>query len=183
MKRSRAELITTPAISARMKRVRQQGTDLELLVRAYLWRRGLRFTVHNRDLPGSPDLANRRRRWAVFVHGCFWHGHRGCKLARLPKSNTKFWSTKVRDNKRRDATKAAQLRAQGYLVVTVWGCEAKALTSCPRLPRLDALIHQCRSPQPAAQASPRPRLRPNGRADYSARRKSRRSPRQARRKK
>lgn len=183
MKRAGAVYDTTPATSARMKRVRQHGTDLELLVRRYLWGNGLRFTVHNRDLPGSPDLANRRRRWALFVHGCFWHGHRGCKLARLPKSNTVFWSGKVRDNRRRDASKAAQLRAQGFLVVTVWGCEAKALTSSPRLACLDALIRRSQSPQPAVRASLQPPPRPKGRAGYSARRRSRRSPRRAQRKK
>lgn len=124
------------ATSARMKLVRRQGTDLEIVVRRYLWHRGLRFTVNNRDLPGSPDIANRSRRWAVFVHGCFWHGHEGCKLARLPKSNHSFWSHKVRDNRRRDIAKAKQLRALGFVVITVWGCEIKRLTKTNRSPVL-----------------------------------------------
>src|SRR5262249_28925614 len=101
---------TDATTSARMKRVRQHGTDLELIVRRFLWHHGLRFSVHNRDLPGSPDIANRKRRWAVFVHGCFWHGHRRCKLARLPKNNNEFWIKKVHDNRRRDAARTKELR-------------------------------------------------------------------------
>jgi DNA mismatch endonuclease (patch repair protein) len=112
--------------------VRRQGTDLELVVRRYLWHQGLRFSVNTRDLPGSPDIVNRRRRWAVFIHGCFWHGHRGCGLARLPKTNQAFWSQKVRDNRRRDATKVKQLQALGFLVITVWGCEIKRLAKTNR---------------------------------------------------
>jgi DNA mismatch endonuclease (patch repair protein) len=115
-----------------MKRVRRQGTDLELVVRRYLWLHGLRFSLNNRNLPGSPDIANRSRRWAVFVHGCFWHGHSGCSLAQLPKSNQAFWSQKLRDNCRRDAAKLKQLRALGFLVITVWGCEIKRLAKTNR---------------------------------------------------
>src|SRR5262249_31421535 len=127
-KRSRVSELT----SARMKRVRRQGTDLETTVRRYLWRKGLRFTVNNRDLPGSPDIANRSRRWAVFVHGCFWHGHRGCTLARLPKNNQAFWVHKIRGNRQRDSAKAKQLEALGFRVITLWGCDIKRFTKTNR---------------------------------------------------
>ena len=137
-----------PVTSARMKRVRRQGTDLEIVVRRYLWRRGLRFALNNRDLPGSPDLANRRRRWAVFVHGCFWHGHKGCGLSRLPKTNPEFWSNKINTNRRRDAAKAKQLRALGFLVITLWGCDVKRLAQTDRSSALDRLARTARSRSP-----------------------------------
>jgi DNA mismatch endonuclease Vsr len=137
---SRARLPTDAVTSARMKRVRRHGTDLELIVRRYLWHRGLRFSVQNWELPGSPDIANRKRRWAVFVHGCYWHGHRRCQLGRAPKTNQEFWAAKVRDNRRRDAAKVKQLLALGFVVVTVWGCRVKCLLKTNRLAELDLLF-------------------------------------------
>lgn len=142
---SRKRFDVSPTTSARMKRVRRQGTDLELAVRRYLWHQGVRFSIHNRDLPGSPDIANRRRRWAVFVHGCFWHGHRGCSLARLPKTNQAFWSQKIRDNRRRDARKVKQLQALGFLVITVWGCEIKRLAKTNRSLVLSRFVRTVKS--------------------------------------
>jgi DNA mismatch endonuclease (patch repair protein) len=111
-----------------MRLIRQQGTSSELLMRRWLWNRGVRFTTRNRDLPGSPDLANRSRRWALFVHGCFWHGHQGCVRSRLPKRNADFWREKIAGNRERDCRKEAALRALGYRVFVVWGCEADKLT-------------------------------------------------------
>jgi DNA mismatch endonuclease Vsr len=118
---------TDPLTSARMRLVRQQGTSTELLVRRWLWNHGIRFTVRNRDLPGSPDLANRSRRWALFVHGCFWHGHEGCVRSRLPKRHTDFWRQKLAGNRERDSRKEEALRALGYRVFVVWGCEVDRL--------------------------------------------------------
>src|SRR5262245_48778270 len=84
-----------PRTSARMRRVRQKDTWPEVQLRRMLWSRGVRFRTNNRDLPGSPDIANRTKRWAVFVHGCFWHGHDGCARSRLPKRNARLWADKV----------------------------------------------------------------------------------------
>ncbi|WP_225140606.1 very short patch repair endonuclease [Bradyrhizobium sp. NBAIM14] len=139
----------SPTTSARMKRVRRQGTDLELLVRRYLWQQGVRFSVNTRGLPGSPDIANRRRRWAVFINGCFWHGHEGCGLARLPNTNRAFWSRKVDDNRRRDAAKVKQLRAQGFLVITVWGCEIKHLVKTGHSSVLNRFVRKLKSRPPS----------------------------------
>jgi DNA mismatch endonuclease (patch repair protein) len=108
-----------------MSRVRQRDTSLEIIVRRWVTALGARFRTKNRDLPGSPDLANRRKGWAIYVHGCFWHGHPGCRAAKLPTSNRGFWAVKIQDNRRRDARKLRQLRVLGYRVLVIWGCRIK----------------------------------------------------------
>lgn len=123
----RPKLETDVDTSNRMRGIRKSSTAPELLVRKWLAAHGLRFRVKNRDLPGSPDIANRARRWVVFVHGCFWHGHDGCSKATIPKRNTEFWVEKIASNKRRDAAKEAQLRTAGFDVHVVWQCQAEQL--------------------------------------------------------
>jgi DNA mismatch endonuclease, patch repair protein len=113
----------SPEVSARMKRVRQRNTEPERAVRSLLWRLGLRYRTCVRALPGSPDVANQRHKWAIFVHGCFWHGHSGCHLATLPKRNRAWWLEKLAANRGRDARKRSLLQRRGYRVVTVWQCE------------------------------------------------------------
>lgn len=124
---ARLMLATDAETSARMKRIRRANTKPELLVRKWLAAHGFRFRVKNRDLPGSPDIVNRKKRWAVFVHGCFWHGHEGCSKATIPKRNIEFWTQKILSNKRRDAVKEAQLTGAGYEVHVVWQCEAEQI--------------------------------------------------------
>ena len=109
--------------SERLGKIRQRGTGAELLVRRVLHALGHRFRVENRDLPGSPDIANRKRQWAVFVHGCFWHRHGGCRRATTPKRNRDFWLAKFAANVKRDARVQAVLRELGWRVVVVWECE------------------------------------------------------------
>ena len=96
-----------------------------MLVRRALHRQGRRFRVHNRDLAGSPDIANRRKRFAIFVHGCFWHQHPGCKRATVPKRNRAFWLAKFAANRARDQRAEAALQAAGFRVLTIWECEAE----------------------------------------------------------
>lgn len=129
-------LTTTAAISKRMAGVRQSGTSAELAVRKAASLAGLRYRLDNSDLPGSPDLANRRRKWAVFVHGCFWHRHAGCRRATTPKSNRDFWIAKFERNLARDHRVARELRELGYEVVVVWECEVGRLEGLERLTRL-----------------------------------------------
>jgi len=109
--------------SALMKRVRQRDTEPEWAVRRSLWSIGARYRVNVRGLPGSPDVANRARRKAIFVHGCFWHFHEGCDRGRLPKRNRAFWKKKLEGNRARDASKVEQLGALGFDVLTLWECE------------------------------------------------------------
>jgi DNA mismatch endonuclease (patch repair protein) len=111
--------------SERMAGVRQKGTKPELIVRRILRRLGIHYRVANRGLPGSPDLANRRRHWVVFVHGCFWHRHPGCHLSTTPTRNQEFWLAKFERNVERDQQRASELRELGFRVVTVWECETR----------------------------------------------------------
>src|SRR5688500_11011359 len=98
----------------RMSRQRQKDTHAEIVVRRLLHRLGHRFRTNNRDLPGSPDVANRARRWAVFVHGCYWHAHEGCPHHTLPRRNREFWLEKFAANRARDARVTRELLALGY---------------------------------------------------------------------
>lgn len=116
---------SSPDALARMKRQRQRDTRPELIVRKVLHRLGMRYRTHNRELPGSPDIANRGRRWAVFVHGCYWHHHEGCPRATIPRNNRDFWIEKFEANRARDARKTAELERLGYEVIVVWECETK----------------------------------------------------------
>lgn len=109
--------------SERMKRVRQRDTGPELVVRRLLHGLGVRYRVCPKDLPGRPDIANKARRWAIYVHGCFWHGHEGCHGSRVPKTNSGFWRAKIDGNRERDARKERQLFALGFRILTVWECE------------------------------------------------------------
>ena len=112
-------------VSRRMATVRSRNTGPERSVRSMLHSYGMRFRLANRDLPGSPDLANRSKRWAVFVHGCFWHSHEGCPRATKPKTNRKYWLTKFRKNKARDLAAVRRLQRQGFRVLVVWECELR----------------------------------------------------------
>jgi DNA mismatch endonuclease (patch repair protein) len=108
-----------------MKRVRQAHTAPELAVRALLTRLGVRYRTCVRSLPGSPDIVNRSAGWAIFVHGCFWHGHPRCRLFTTPKTNSTFWREKVDANRARDRRKVIALREVGLRVVVVWQCETR----------------------------------------------------------
>lgn len=108
-----------------MARIRSKNTRPEILTRSAVHALGLRFRNHVEDLPGKPDLANKSRRWAIFVHGCFWHSHSGCRLASSPKSNTGYWTEKLARNQTRDEDKIAALKAQGFRVLIIWECEVR----------------------------------------------------------
>lgn len=114
---------SSPERSRLLGRVRQRGTAAELAVGRLLRELGLSYRKNVRGLPGAPDFANRRRRWAVFVQGCFWHRHTGCGRATIPKANREFWETKFARNRVRDATAVRALRRMGFRVVLVWECE------------------------------------------------------------
>lgn len=117
-------------------RVRQARTAPEEVVAKALRAAGLGYRRNVRDLPGRPDFANKRAKWAIFVNGCFWHAHRGCRKASVPKNNRAFWVAKFAANRRRDAAAIRALRAAGFRVLVVWECAAA--TCGPRLARLTA---------------------------------------------
>jgi DNA mismatch endonuclease (patch repair protein) len=129
--------------SARMSQVRQKGTKPELVVRSLLAALGHRFRVGRRGLSGSPDIVNVRRRWVVFVHGCFWHRH-GCRASTTPSRNREFWEAKFQRNVERDRRSIAALEALGYTVIVVWECETKRELE-PLRQKLAALLGSRRS--------------------------------------
>jgi DNA mismatch endonuclease (patch repair protein) len=108
-----------------MRRVKGKDTAPELIVRRLVWRLGGRYRLHAAGLPGKPDLVLPRRRIAIFVHGCFWHGHTCARGARVPKANRDYWLAKVAKNRARDAAHRAALQAAGWRVETIWECELK----------------------------------------------------------
>jgi DNA mismatch endonuclease (patch repair protein) len=116
-------LPTDPVRSALMKRVRQHKTHVEDVVAAALRANKLAYRRNVRTLPGSPDFANKSRRWAIFVNGCFWHHHKNCVRGTVPTRNHDFWVEKFFANRKRDARKIRALRAQGFHVAVIWECE------------------------------------------------------------
>jgi DNA mismatch endonuclease (patch repair protein) len=121
-----------------MSRVRGKDTKPEMLVRRLVHAAGYRYRLHVRNLPGKPDLVFSARRKVVFINGCFWHRHRNCALARLPKSRTEFWTEKLERNKARDDRNVAALRDLGWDVLTVWECEIRDPAAVMR--RLEAFL-------------------------------------------
>jgi DNA mismatch endonuclease (patch repair protein) len=108
-----------------MRRVRGRDTTPERRVRKLLTRMGLRYRLHRTDLPGSPDVAFAGRRVALFVHGCFWHGHDCARGARAPKANAEYWARKIARNRERDGEVQQRLAESGWRAVVVWECELK----------------------------------------------------------
>jgi DNA mismatch endonuclease (patch repair protein) len=108
-----------------MSRIRGKDTTPEMVVRSLLHRMGHRFRLHGRGLPGQPDIVLRKYRTVVFVQGCFWHRHRGCKNCTTPTNNRKFWVKKLEGNAARDRVQQRALRRLGWRVVVVWECETE----------------------------------------------------------
>lgn len=108
-----------------MSHNRAKNTGPELCLRNALWRRGFRYRVNDRRLPGSPDIVLPKYRTVIFVHGCFWHGHKDCKDYTVPKTHTEFWLAKVARNRDRDQEVWRRLEAKGWSVIIVWECELK----------------------------------------------------------
>ena len=109
--------------SKNMAAIRAKNTEPELKVRSFLHKSGLRFRLHKKDLPGKPDIVLPRFHTIVFIHGCFWHMHRGCKNAVLPRSNRKFWKEKLLGNVTRDKKYKVMLKKAGWKVIVVWECQ------------------------------------------------------------
>jgi DNA mismatch endonuclease (patch repair protein) len=109
--------------SQHMARIRSKNTGPELAIRRALFRLGYRFRLHINDLPGTPDIVFRNRRKAVFIHGCFWHAHKGCHLAKIPKTRTEYWRAKFLRNAKRDRSSKRKLRSMGWSTLTIWECQ------------------------------------------------------------
>jgi DNA mismatch endonuclease (patch repair protein) len=119
------DVFTAEQRSAVMRKVPGKNSSAEMKLRRLLRRMGLGYRLHRKDLPGSPDVAMAGRKAAVFVHGCFWHGHDCRRGARQPKANADYWIAKIARNRARDAASAEKLQAMGWRPVVVWECELK----------------------------------------------------------
>lgn len=108
-----------------MSKIGPKDSKPELFVRSMIHRMGYRFRLHRKDLPGTPDLVFPKYNSVIFIHGCYWHGHKNCKKASIPETNTKFWKNKIQKNKERDKTNINELKKLGWDVLVIWQCEIK----------------------------------------------------------
>lgn len=120
-----ADILTRAKRSWNMSRIKGKDTKPELLLRSLLHRRGFRFRLHDKKLPGKPDIVLPRYRTVIFVNGCFWHRHSGCRYAYTPKSRQEFWYKKFETTVKRDKEKKEKLKEEGWNVIVVWECELK----------------------------------------------------------
>lgn len=142
-----------------MRAVPRSDTAPEVRLRHALHRMGLRYRLHVRSLPGSPDIVFSAPRVVVFVQGCYWHRHEGCRLSTTPKSNAAFWQAKFRDNVARDRRVVEQLESKGWVVVVAWQCEVQACTDVVAR-RVFSTVSRRR--EQAAHAGRRALLKPRG---------------------
>jgi len=126
------DVFTAEKRSAVMRQVKGRDTTPERVVRKRLWRLGARYRLDRRDLPGRPDIVLPSRRLAIFVHGCFWHGHDCARGARIPKANRAYWTGKIGRNRARDAETRSRLEALGWRVEIIWECELKDAVALER---------------------------------------------------
>ena len=120
-----ADVHTKEVRSYNMSQIRSKNTKPELVVRKYLFAKGFRYKLYQKDLPGKPDIVLPKYRTVIFVHGCFWHGHEGCKYFVVPKTRTVWWLNKINGNKANDAKKVQTLAQAGWKVLIVWECQLK----------------------------------------------------------
>jgi DNA mismatch endonuclease (patch repair protein) len=140
------DTLTKERRSWNMSRIKGRDTSPERIVRSILHRMGYRFRLHRKDLPGKPDVVLPKHKTVIFVHGCFWHRHKGCKDATLPKTRRSFWRKKLEGNAARDRVKERSLRILGWRVIVLWECETLHTEKvCQRLNqllcRLSAIPH------------------------------------------
>ena len=120
-----SDVLTPEQRHHNMVAIRSSNTKPEVLLRRYLWRAGFRYRVNDKKLPGRPDIVLPKYKTVIFVNGCFWHGHDGCRFFVVPATHTEVWIEKIRKNKERDAITSEKLEALGWTVITVWECTLK----------------------------------------------------------
>lgn len=133
-----ADTVSKEKRSEIMSHVTGKETKPEIIVRKYLFARGLRYRKNVKRLPGTPDIVFPKYKTAVFVNGCFWHGHKGCRYSHLPSTNFEYWEKKIADNIERDDRKKRELEGLGYRVLIIWQCQLKSNT---KIETLEALYH------------------------------------------
>ena len=137
--------VTKEKRSSIMAAVHSKDTGTELVVRRFLWSHGIRYRIHPTYLPGKPDIVISRCKLAIFIHGCFWHGHTDCPRGRLPKSRVKYWKAKIEANKSRDRLIKGKLEEKGWRQLVIWECQLRtqkaASVSLPQI--LDSILSIC----------------------------------------
>lgn len=119
-----------------MSHIKSKNTKPEVLVRRFLFANGYRFRLYRKDLPGKPDIVLPKYKTVIFINGCFWHGHSGCKYATIPETNREFWSNKIFGNVERDKVTFSSLEKMGWRVIVIWQCELKPKTKDQTLQNL-----------------------------------------------
>ncbi len=119
------DVLTSEQRRKNMQAIKSKNTKPELIVRKYLFSKGFRYRLNDKNLPGKPDIVLPKYKTVIFVNGCFWHGHKNCKYFKLPLTRTEWWKEKIEKNIENDSIKQAQLRNMGYKVLIIWECEIK----------------------------------------------------------
>lgn len=132
-----------------MSKIRSKNTKPEMVLRKALFAKGFRYRINYKKLSGKPDIVLPKYKTAIFVHGCFWHGHENCKISHIPKSNTEFWEHKISTNRERDKNNIMQILSLGWKVLTVWECEISQKTLPNILDKIIEILHE-KKPIPSA---------------------------------
>jgi DNA mismatch endonuclease, patch repair protein len=127
--------------SYNMSRIRSKDTKPEMLVRKFLFSHGFRYRLHVKTLPGKPDIVLPKYKTVIFIHGCFWHGHEGCKYFVIPKTRTEWWLNKITTNKHNDEKAKKQLLNDGWKHITIWACSLKSSKTAATLSKLHSKLH------------------------------------------
>lgn len=128
--------------SHNMASIKNKDTKPEIMVRKFLFSKGFRFRVNVKSLPGKPDIVLKKYRTVIFVNGCFWHGHEGCKYFVIPQTRTEWWMEKIRKNKERDSEEREKLRNAGWNIIVVWECQLKPKQREATLSGIESLLQQ-----------------------------------------
>lgn len=150
------DIVDKETRSRMMRNIRAKDSRPELIVRRYLHGQGFRFRLHNKNLPGNPDIVLPKHGAVVLVHGCYWHRHKGCRLAYDPKSNQAFWQQKFSSNVERDAEVKRLLHESGWRVMTVWECALRDKELCEAV--LKSIAEWIKSDFPDSEQPPVSRL-------------------------
>lgn len=138
-----ADVHTKEVRSFNMSRIRSKNTKPEMLVRQYLFSKKYRYRLHDKKLPGKPDIVLPKYSTVIFVHGCFWHGHADCRYYKLPQTKTEWWLNKITGNQNRHIGYIAALENAGWEVITVWECELKTASREQTLNKITSLLAPC----------------------------------------
>lgn len=134
--------LTPEERSKHMSKIKGKNTKPEMVVRKFLHANGFRFRLHDKSIPGRPDIKLPKYKTVIFIHGCFWHGHSNCRIYQMPKTRVDFWNNKISANKERDNDRISTLKAMGWNVIVLWECELKPTK---RAGTLQSLIEQLKA--------------------------------------